>query len=360
MAGVLQSPIGAKLMIDGRIFSNFAGSSYLGLNGIPEILCAGVDALAQYGAGTSLLRDQGFVTPPLLDAEAAAAERFGRPDTLFLPNGYLFGFTILHGLRPRYDTILYDERAHVSLLAAIRASGVSALPFRHLDAEDLRRQLKQVTGRPLVVTDGLYSLFGEIPPLADYAEAILPKGGHLVVDESHGFGILGPTGCGACEHHGLPPAIWSSGGSLAKAFGVAAGVIVADQLTIERCRQAPSNVGASLGLSASAAMAAASLRYVSSHPQLLTRLRTSALHAKKRLREIGLDIAQNCVPIIAFSAGDQARMQRLRTRLQDEGLLVYLTSYGDNTGQSIIRIGIFADHEIKQIDALADALARQL
>lgn len=359
----IQSPVGAEIVVDGRRYVNFAGSSYLGLSGNAEILEAGLAALRTCGAGYQLARHYGIATPAHQQAESVAAEFFGTQAALYLAAGYSFGLVAMAALRQAVDKIFIDEFTHHCLRESTAASGLPRYVFHHLDVEDLSSQLKQhlrAKERPLVVSDGMYSTFGEIAPLDAYAHALAPYEGRLLVDESHAFGVLGESGRGACEHHHVPPTLTLIGGSTSKGLGVVGGIIPATEGEVAALRCAPAARGASAGLPAAAAMCAQSLRHIRRHPELLQCLRGNVAHLKSRLRELGLEIPDSVAPVVAFVTGNYDSMRKLTDRLVDEGIYVLHSNYIGAGDAGVIRCGIFADHTREHLDLLVDVLRRLL
>ncbi len=361
MLRTLDSPFGAEIVIDGARYVNFAGSSYLGLSGVPEILDCGARVLRQTGAGYQLSRHFGLVSRALQDVETAGAAYFGSEAALYLNTGYLLGFALLALLPARCCAIYYDELVHYCLRDAIGAAGVPSYAFRHLDVGHLQELLERhaTAGQPaLIATDGMYSTLGEIAPLDQLARCAAAYGARLLVDESHSFGVLGQSGRGACEHHAIGSDAALIGGSLSKAFGVVGALIPASAAQVEALRLTPVVRGAAVGLPAAAAMGAASLRYVRSHPQLLQRLRANTAYLKRGLHRLGIDAGDSIAPVAAFSLRSHAAMSALQQRLFEQGLYVLLSDYIGAGREGVIRCGIFADHTPAHLDQLLDALRR--
>lgn len=359
----LQSAVGAEIVIDGRRYINFGGSAYLGLAARPHILQAGVEALSECGSGAPLARFHRVFTRPHQEVESEASAFFKSAAAMYIAGGYYFGLVALAATAKRFDVIYFDEHAHFSLREAIAASGLESHSFRHLDPQDLRDQLLSQAGRrrPLVVTDGTFSTLGEIAPLDALADCIAPYDGKLLVDESHSFGVLGPNGRGAVEHHGLHGGSVLFGGSLGKAFGTCGGIIPASVDEVAEMRLTPTGRGASAGLAAAAAMCARSLQFVREHPELLRQLRANVSYLKSGLRKLGLAVDCSDVPIAAFAVGTQEQdLRRLRDCLQEEGIFVYHSRYIGAGPAGVLRCGIFADHTAEHMDALLQALARML
>lgn len=360
---IIHSAVGAETLIDGVRHVNFGGSSYLGLSSHPQIIEAGVAALVESGSGYQFPRNYQIATRAHEEVETVAASFFGTQTALYLANGYGFGLTGIAALCPSFNVIFFDERAHYALRDAIAASGLRNHAFRHVDAEDLELQLKRhlrAGERPLVVTDGMYSTFGEIAPLDQLARAMAPYAGRLLVDESHSFGVLGDSGRGAAEQHHIPAAQFLSGGSTGKALGVLGGIVPASEIDKAALCRAPAARGAAAGMPAAAAMCAASLSYIRQHPELLQRLRSNICYMKEGMRRLGLPVGDSIAPVASFSCGSWHETRALQERLMTERIFVFHSTYIGAGETGVIRCGIFADHTLEHIDVLLNALRRLL
>ncbi len=361
---MLESPLGAEIVLSGTRYVNFGGSSYLGLASNPRILEAGIAALRELGAGGPIPRGHGIGSRPLRDVEQRARHFFASDAALYLGGGYHFGLAAPAMLSAQYHAIFFDEFAHYALRDGIAASGLPRRSFRHLDVEDLEHQLRQHLAageRPLVVTDGLYSTLGEIAPLDRLWRVTAAYDGRLVVDESHAFGVLGASGRGALEHHGIDRAGALAGGSLGKAFGTCGGLVLGSAADVHALETTPVVRGASVGSPASTAMCAASLDYVRDNPLLLTRLRDNTAYLKSGLRRLGLDPqGDDMAPIASFSLDSSESTQRLHAALLAEGIFVYRSTYIGAGNGGVIRCAVFADHARQHLDVLLYALRRLL
>jgi 7-keto-8-aminopelargonate synthetase-like enzyme len=358
------SAVGAEIVLSGRRYISFGGSSYLGLASNPQILEAGIDALRACGSGAPVPSNHHVSTRALREVESQARQFFASPTSMYINAGYYFGLAAMAALSAHYDAVFFDEFAHYSLLEAIAAAGLPRYSFRHLDPVDLACQIEQrlkSKQRPLIVTDGLFSTVGEIAPLDDLSAIASAYDGRLLVDESHSFGVLGPTGRGAVEHHTLQGARTLRGGSLGKAFGTCGGIILAEESDAQALRGSPVGRGASTGLTAAAAMCAASIRFVDEHPELLVRLRQNVAYLKEGLTRLGLALGGDATaPIASFSASSGTATRDLQRALMKEGIFVYHSTYIGAAEGGVIRCGIFADHTKGHLDALLDALRRLL
>jgi 7-keto-8-aminopelargonate synthetase-like enzyme len=352
--------VGAEIVLSGKRYISFGGSSYLGLASNPYILEAGVRALREWGSGAPVPSHHNVITRALVEVETEARRFFASPTSIYLNAGYYFGLAAMAAVRARYDAVFFDEFAHYSLLEAIAAAGLPRYSFRHLDLDDLTRQIEQFLGpkqRPLIVTDGLFSTVGEIAPLDELLRIASAYDGRLLVDESHSFGVLGPTGRGAVEHHTLESGRLLRGGSLGKAFGTCGGIILAEESDAEPLRDSAVGRGASTGLTAAAAMCAASIRFVGGHPELLIRLRENIRYLKEGLVRLGLAIGGDAhAPIASFRTGSGTATRSLQQALLKKDIFVYHSTYVGAAEGGVIRCGIFADHTREHLDALLHAL----
>jgi len=361
---MIESSVAAEIVLSGRRYVNFGGSSYLGLASNPHIIEAGIAALRMYGAAGPIPRGHAIGCRPLTDVEQSACHFFASDAALYFGSGYHFGLAAPAVLSQQYDAVFFDEFAHFALRDGIGASELRHHSFRHLDVEDLEHQLRHHLAageRPLVVTDGLYSTFGEIAPLDRLCNLAAAYDGRLVVDESHAFGVLGAVGRGALEHHGMTSAGALVGGSLAKAFGTCGGLALGSAADIQAMHSTPVVRGAAVGSPAAIAMCAASLDYVRNHPEILTRLRDNTSYLKSGLRRLGLTLqGDDIAPIAAFSLDSSLSMLRLHAALLAEGIFVYRSTYLGAGSNGVIRCAVFADHTQEHLGALLDALRRLL
>lgn len=360
----IETPSCAHMVASGRRFLNFGGSCYLGLSAEPELIEAGTTALRALGSTGQLPRHYGFALSANADAEAAARTFFGVDGAMYYATGYLFGLLTMTGLAAHYDVVFLDASAHYNLREGAAAAGKPVHFFRHLDAADLDRVMAQELRpglRPLVATDGMFATFGTVPPLADYRRLLEPHDGWLLVDESHAFGVIGPTGRGAVEAHSVAGPRVVTGGSLGKAFSAYGGLALGSADAIAALWQSPTARGAASGMAAGAAMLAASLGYLSRHPQRLQTLRSNVRYLKSGLRELGVDAGDTEAPVATFVHGTAEQMQTLQRQLfKDDAIFVIYSTYVGAGPHGAIRIAAFADHERADLDRLLDALRRHL
>jgi 7-keto-8-aminopelargonate synthetase-like enzyme len=349
----------ARLTIDGRRFINFWGSGYLALGDIPEVRAAVSRAL---GEGVPFSQQVpavlGGVEPAFNSVEGVGAEVAGTEASVYFPSGYLIGLVGLAALRGTFDAIFLDEQCHFNLRDAARASGLPVHFFPHCDVQATDELLKRNVGakeRPLLATDGVFATTGRISPLSEYGAILAPYNGHMLVDESHGFGVVGANGRGAAEFCAVEDRTMT-GATLGKAFCAQGALVGCSAEAAENLRAAPPLRGASAGSPLSAIAATESLRYAQGHPELRYDLRVKAEFLRRRIRELGLEVIDSPAPIVAFRFGTLSDMLELQRRAFQQGIYLYHSMYIGSGEGGLIRCAVFRDHTYEDIDALIAAL----
>lgn len=372
---LMQSAPGARTLINGRWRDYFAGCSYLGLPGHPELIAAAIGALRQYGLGTATSRG-GFGEHPLYHAvEAAAARFFQSEQALYYVSGYLGNAILAQGLRGEYDHIFVDSAAHFSVYDGVHTVGLPVTPFRHRDADDLADKCRthlRPGERPLVISDGVFPVSGEIAPVPDYLAVLAAyPGAILCLDDAHATGVIGEQGQGTWEYwagQGQIPPNRESGvrvftaHTLSKALGGHGGVIAGDAAFIEQLRQRSTTPGATSPPPLPAAAASAwALDYVRDHPELRRQLWANVARARSGLRSLGWPLEDTPVPIICLAAQPGLDLARIRDELFERDICVgHSTSYSSTPPGGALRIAIFATHTAEQIERLVEELRKLL
>jgi 8-amino-7-oxononanoate synthase len=356
----IRSPSAAHMVIGGRAILNFGGSSYLGLSGHPDLIDAGVAAVREQGPTSQLARHYDFALAANINAEDAARDFFEVESAIYFATGYMFGLVACAGLSDEFDVAILDETAHWNLADGARAAQKPVETFKHCDADDLARMIDAVTARgqrPMVGTDGMFATFGNSPPLDTYAELLKPHDGWLIVDESHSFGSMGANGRGACEHFGLNFDRVLAGGSMGKAFCAHGGLAVGSAETVRKLWASPGAKGAVSGTSMGAAMTAASLNYVKTHPEQLEKLRTNTAVLKQMLSDLGLKPVETASSVATFEHGSADQMKSIQKSLWQQGIFIIYSTYVGAGPNGVLRIAAFADHEPQDFERLSETLS---
>jgi 7-keto-8-aminopelargonate synthetase-like enzyme len=348
-------------MIDGTRFLYFGGTSYLGLAGNGEVIEAGCAALRQYGVHSATSRARFGTNPPVLEVERRAAEFFGAEDAFYFGSGYAANHILVAALAGSADAVFVDEAAHYCVAEAACLAGLPVAAFRHRDAGDLARAVGGCR-RPLVLADGVGPTTGLLAPAREYLAALGDRAeATLLIDDAHGFGVLGENGRGLLEELGLWSRVNGAGGdggaricvsgTLAKALGGFGGIIAG---TVEFARRARTSShyfdGASAPASAEAGATAKALEVVAREPALRRRLRENTLRLRAGLRELGIAVPDGASANFGIAAGDAANMRRVHEGLKDRGIMVpYVTAYSGVPPGGLLRFAVCANHTDEHI-----------
>lgn len=361
---VMQSPPGAEVILDGRRCLYFGGTGYFGLHGHPAVIRAGVRAFKKYGTHNATSRAGFGNNPVLLEVEASLREFFQEEDAVYFGSGYLGSLVLTQALSPEADVLFVDESAHFCINDAIRSPGKPVFRFRHRDPDDLAKKLRRrLSGRqrPVVLTDGVFPIYGRIAPVPEYAEVLSPYGGLIAIDDAHGAGVLGANGRGTYEHFEMKgPGLYYCG-TLSKAFGGHGGFVAGKKGFIGRIRV---SVGAYIGSTPTptpvAAATAKGIEILLRHPEHRERLRRNAAALKKGLKSLGIAVEDSPVPIAAWCMRTEKEMLRVQERLMRRGIAVPRLKYVGAPASGVLRVTVFSTHTLGQIKRLLEELAKAL
>jgi 8-amino-7-oxononanoate synthase len=354
-----------RMRVDGRDCINFCSNDYLGLAADPRIAEAAREAFTRVGSGSS-----GSALISGYNAEHRALEEeladfLGRPRALLFSTGWATNMGVLKALLGRSDAVIADELNHASLIDGARASGAEYLRVPHADLSGFERAAQQTAidrRFTLLVTDGVFSMDGDIADLPALSRIAQHNGAALMVDDAHGFGVLGERGRGSAELLGVEPEVLVA--TLGKSLGCAGGFVAGSETLIEYLVQkARTWVFSTAPPPAVAAAARAALRIVRDEPELRARLHANMQRFVDGARERGLPVEERAVltPIQPVIVYDDARALALSRELMTRGY--WIAAIRPPTvprGTARLRITLSAAHEPEQIDGLLDALADSL
>ncbi len=369
---LMESPPGAYTVIDGRRYLYFAGTSYFALHGHPEVIEAGVAALKKYGVHSATSR-AGFGTiAPVLEVERRAAELFGKEAAFYFPSGYSSNHVLIQALAHKADAVFVEEAAHFSVTEVARVPGLPCHPFRSHDPEDLAVQLQRHLSpgsRPLVMGDAIVPPTGAIAPVEEYLVVTSRHApGVLLLDDAHGFGVLGEHGRGTFEHFGRwdqtntapdPGGITlATGGTTAKALGGFGGIIPGSGAFIAHARRSSHYFdGGSAPAAAAAGSTAKALELVTRDPSFRLRLRANTAQLRSGLRSLGLQVNDSPAAQTGVVIGGASNMKRLHAALKEREILVpYVGAYSGIGPEGLMRFAVSAAHTPDMIAHLLDTL----
>ena len=321
------------------------------------------EALQRYGFSTATSRGGYGEHPVYEDFEREACAFFGDEKVIYLASGYLGMSAITQATSAQFDHIFIDSSAHFSLWDAAQATNKPITPFHHRQPEHLQACLASELRpheRPLVLSDGVFPVSGEIAPLPGYLEVITAYDGLVYLDDAHAVGVLGENGRGTAEYFNLSGTGCRSVKTLAKGLGGFGGLISGEREWIEQVeRDSRICVGASPPPLTMAAASACALRLARTQPELRQQLWKNVAQARSGLRGLGWAMEDTPVPIICLDAREGLNLPRLRARLFERGLAVeFERAYTSTPPGGALRIAIFATHTAEQIDRLVEEISR--
>lgn len=356
---LLQSPQGPEVIVDGQPLLAFCNNDYMGLANHPEVVAAWQAGAERWGVGGGASHLVIGHSTPHHALEEALAEFTGRPRALLFSNGYMANLGTVTALVGQGDTVLEDRLNHASLLDAGLLSGARFSRYLHNDSDSLASRLDKAVGDTLVVTDGVFSMDGDIADLPALAKAAKAKGAWLMVDDAHGFGPLGANGGGIVEHFGLgidevPVLI----GTLGKSFGTAGAFVAGSEELIETLIQfARPYIYTTSQPPALACATLKSLELLRTEHWRREHLSTLIRQFRAGAQAIGLQLMDSFTPIQPILIGDSGRALRLSQMLRDRGLMV--TAIRPPTvpaGSARLRVTLSAAHSEAQVQLLLQAL----
>ena len=358
---LLQGPQGPEVVVDGQRLLAFCSNDYLGLASHPEVIRALREGAERWGVGGGASHLVVGHSQPHHQLEEALAEFTGRPRALLFSTGYMANLAAVTALAGRGDTVLEDRLNHASLLDAGLLSGARFSRYLHNDAASLAARLEKAEGNALVVTDGVFSMDGDIADLPALCAAARARDAWLLVDDAHGFGVLGASGGGCVEHFGLgieevPVLV----GTLGKAFGTAGAFVAGSEELIETLIQfARPYIYTTSQPPAVACATLRSLQLLQEEGWRRERLRQLLARFREGAAALGLPLMDSQTPIQPLLVGDSGRALRVSARLRERGLLVgAIRPPTVPAGTARLRITLTAAHDAAQVDRLLDALAQ--
>jgi 8-amino-7-oxononanoate synthase len=352
----------ACVRVDGRELLNFCSNDYLGLRTHPSLIEAAAACMRRdgFGAGAAHLLSGHSREHHELEAELAAFT--GRERALLFSSGYMANLGVISALTARHDGVLADRLNHASLLDGARLSGARLRRYAHLDALSAHGILERHPDTALIVTDGVFSMDGDIAPLPELAALAQQYGAWLMVDDAHGLGVLGALGRGTLEHRALDAsAVPILVGTLGKALGSFGAFVAGDAVLIDTLIQrARSYVYTTALPPAVAAATRAALRLVQLEPWRRERLRSLVQRFRAGAASHGLPLMASSTPIQPLLIGESARALMLSEALEKCGFWVgAIRPPTVPRGSARLRVTLSAAHSEADVDALLQALAAQ-
>ncbi len=363
----IESPMAGWVTIDGRRVLNFCANNYLGLANHPRLRGAAIEAIEAYGVGPGAVRTIAGTMSLHTQLEERLATFKGVEAAITFQSGFNANLGTIPALVGRGDVIFSDRLNHASIIDGCRLSRADIVAYEHASPDALREVIAgtEVTGRALIVTDGVFSMDGDIAPLPALYEIAQEQGFLLMVDDAHGEGVLGRGGRGIVDHFGLHGKVDVEVGTMSKAFGVMGGVVAGKRVIVEWLRQRarPFLFSSAMTVPDVAACLEA-VDLLEESTELVDRLWANAATFKEGMNALGFDTGHTETPIVPVMLGDANLAQTFSRRLFEEG--VFAMAIGFPTvprGAARIRVMNTAAHsedDLKQGLAAFEKVGREL
>lgn len=358
----IESQTPTSIRLRGRDLVAFAGCNYLGLGAHPRVIAALTDAARRLGLSTTASRETtgNSVSHESLEAELAAF--MGQEAAILSAEGYTANFMALQTLALTHRIALIDSHAHRSLRHAAIGAGMQVFDYEHLSAESAGWLAKQYADQGVVIlTDSVFAADGAIAPLPELLAALPKHRATLVVDDCHGFCVLGKGGRGTVNHFGLDDPRIVVTTTLAKGLGCYGGAVLGRRQFIQRVQDTAWVYRSSTPLPPAMAEACReAVRILQADTMLVDNLRSNINAMRQALFLLGLPLPPADVPIFTFALSPAPRQELIHMRLIDKGLFAPLIEYPGGPADRYFRVVVNAQHTAAQIDTLARELARAL
>ena len=361
----LNSKQGPQVVMEGKDIIMIGSNNYLGLTSHPEVIEAGVKALEKFGSGCSGSRFLNGTLTAHVELEKELAEFLNKEDVVTFSTGFQSNLGIISAIAGRTDYILCDKENHASIYDGCRLSFARMLRYNHSDMEDLERQLKTIDTEKsgiLIVTDGVFSMSGEICKLPQIVELAKKYGARVMVDDAHGLGVLGEHGRGTAEHFGLENEVDIYMGTFSKSLASLGGYMAAKREVCEYVRHVsrpfifcasitPSNV----------ACARKALEIIKREPQRIKNLHHISNYMREGLKRNNISIIESQTPIIPIYTNEDEKAFIACKMLFDRGVYVNpVVSPATPVGQALLRTSYTATHTEEQMDKAIKEIAEVL
>ncbi len=358
----IDSPQGAWLVVDGKRVLNFCSNNYLGLANDARLKRAAQEAVEKFGAGPAAVRSIAGTLTLHVELERRLARFKGAEATISFQSGFNANVATVPALVGKEDVIFSDELNHASIIDGARLSGARIVRYAHNDPEALEDAIeknKETYRRALVITDGVFSMDGDIAPLPALVEVAERHDLMLMVDDAHGEGVLGRGGRGIVDHYGLHGRVDVEIGTLSKAFGVVGGYAAGKPAIVEWLRQRGRPfLFSSAVTAADAAACLAAVDVLESSTELVDRLWENARYFQSELKRLGLDTGASATPITPILLGDANLAQQFSRALFDRNVFAMAIGYPTvPQGKARIRVMISAAHSKADLDQGLEAFA---
>ena len=346
--------------MEGHRVIMIGSNNYLGLTSHPEVIEAGIQAYRKYGSGCSGSRFLNGTLDLHLELEAELAKFLNKEDVMTFTTGFVSNLGIISAIAGRNDVIVCDKENHASIYDGCRLSYAKMLRYEHSDMADLERQLQSIPSDKgiLIVTDGVFSMGGDLCKLPEIVALAKKYGARVMIDDAHGLGVFGEHGRGTAEHFGLEDDVDIIMGTFSKSLASLGGFMAAKKEVVDYVRHnSRPFIFAASPTPANAASALAALRIIEREPERIKNLRHITDYMRNALTIRNIPIRQSVAPIIPINTYDDYRTFLACKTLFDKGVYVNpVVSPAVAPGDAIIRTSYTATHTEELMDEAADII----
>lgn len=358
----IESPQGAWLTVDGQRVLNFCSNNYLGLANDARLKMRAQKAIEEFGVGPAAVRTIAGTMALHLEMERRLAEFKGVEDAISFQSGFNANLAAVPALVGRDDVIFSDELNHASIIDGCRLSRAPIARYAHCNPDDLERVIAETTGfrRAIIITDGVFSMDGDIAPLDRLADIAGRHGFMLMVDDAHGEGVLGRGGRGIVDHFNVHGRVDVEVGTLSKAFGVVGGYVAGKRQVVEWLRQRGRPFLFSSAMTpADVAACIAAVDLLEESTELVDKLWENSRYFKDEMARLGFDTGVSVTPITPVMLGEAPVAQTFARRLFEEGVFAMAIAFPTvPRGKARIRVMISASHERSDLDQGLEAFGK--
>ncbi|MBQ7340176.1 MAG: pyridoxal phosphate-dependent aminotransferase family protein [Clostridia bacterium] len=354
-----------EVMMNGKKTIMIGSNNYLGLTSDKRVIEAGVEALKKYGSGCSGSRFLNGNLDIHVKLEEELAEFLNKEAVVTFGTGFQSNLAIISALVGRCDYVVCDKENHASIYDACKLSYGKMLRYNHSDMQDLEEKLKSIdtkNGGILIVTDGIFSMSGEICNLPEIVRLAKKYGARVMVDDAHSLGVIGEHGRGTAEYFGLEKEVDIYMGTFSKSLASLGGYLASSKEVCEYVKHSsrPFIFSASI-TPASVACARQSLKIIKEEPERIKRLMSISNYMRNSLKANGIKIIESITPIIPIFTYEDEKTFKACVLLQQKGVYVNpVVSPAVPVGQSLLRTSYTATHTEEQMDIASNAIKETL
>lgn len=358
----IESEQDTEVLINGKKVLMFGSNSYLGLTNHPKVIEAAVAATKKYGTGCAGSRFLNGTLDIHIALEDRLAKFVGKDEAIIYSTGFQVNLGVASCLTGREDYIFWDELDHASIIEGCRLSMSKKIKYKHNDMESLEKKLQMCDPDKvkLIITDGVFSMEGDVANLPKICELAKKYNAAVYVDEAHGIGVFGNQGRGTCDHFGVTKDVDLIMGTFSKSFAALGGFIATDSVTANYLRHNSRSYIFSASITpASTAAVNAALDIMESEPERIEHLWKVTNYALEGFRNIGCEIGHTSTPIIPLFIRDNDKTFAVTRDLLEDGIFVNpVVSPAVPSQDTLIRFSLMATHTIEQVDRALECIQK--